>query len=526
MRHKINLFVLITLVVFSASCKKSYLTRDPYNAVPKATDINSEADLSVALNGVYAGLRNTDLFGRTLPLKGDLMADNAFVTTANSNRYITVNNFTTTAADAYAAAIWSGAYIVIKNANNAIKEGPALGNTANINQYVGEAYAVRALMYFELVRNYAHPYTVAPNDPGVPIVSDSLVFDPTITSYKPSRSTVAEIYAKVIADLEKAYSLMTLYRGTAYFSKYAARALEARVYQNMGDWPNAKTMALDVINNSGWVLLAPTAYVNPAGNTGTSGSETVNQAFLPGPPITPLKIANTYSPGGYWASAGVQTNTKNETFFEVSSDLLANNGFDQLGFIYLQVGGGYGDILGTAELYNLYSATDVRRGLMPKAMDAIPAQGYNGYRSGQSGSIYLNYKYPNPANPADRDETKILRLSDIILIAAEAYYNTADETNARIRLNQVAQQRDPSFTGYTSTGVALLNDIITERRKELAFEGNRLWDLIRLQRSWTKIRNQNPLATVAVTPANNQLIFAIPQGERDANPNVSQNPGY
>jgi hypothetical protein len=502
MRTKINLVSILALALALGSCKKDYLTRDPYNAVPIGTAITTEADLSVALNGVYAGLRATDLFGRTLPVKGDLMADNTYVTTSNSNRYITVNNFTTTSADAYAAAIWQNGYVVIKNANNVIKNGPAIGNTANINQYVGEAYAIRALMYFELVRNYAHPYTAAPNDPGVPIVPDNLTFDASITDVKPARNTVKDVYTMVIADLEKAYSMMTQYRGTAYFSKYAARALEARVYQNMGDWANAKTMALDVITNSGWVMLSSTAYVNPSGSLGTSGSS----------------ASNTYSPGGYWASPAVQTSTKNETLFEVGSDLLSNNGFDQLGFIYLQVGGGYGDILATDDLYNLYSATDVRKGLIPRA----PA----GYRSGQTGNINLCYKYPNPANGADKDDTKLIRLSDIILIAAEAYYNTGDETNAKAKLNQVAQQRDPSFTGYTSTGPALLDDIITERRKELAFEGSRLWDLVRLQRSWTKTRNQSPLATIGVTPSNNQLIFAVPQSERDANPNVSQNPGY
>jgi hypothetical protein len=504
MRHKINLFVVFALaMLFITSCKKKYLTRDPYNAVPLGSAITSEADLSVAVNGVYSGLRNTDLFARTLPVKGDLMADNTFVTTSNSNRYITVNNFTTTAADAYAAAIWAGSYVVIKNANNVIKAGTVLGSSANISQYVGEAYAIRALTYFELVRNYAHPYTIGQTDPGVPIVPDNLAFDPTITDVKPARSTVKEVYTLIIADLEKAYSLMTVYRGTAYFSKYAARALEARVYQNMGDWPNAKAMALDVINNSGWVMLSSTAYVNPSGAFGGTSA---------------ASALNTYSPGGYWASAAVQTSTKNETLFEIGCDLLSNNGFDQIGFIYLQVGGGYGDLLATDALYNLYSPTDVRRGLIPRA----PA----GYRSGQGGNINLCYKYPNPANGADKDDIKIVRLSDIILIAAEAYYNTADETNAKLKLNQVAIQRDPSFTGYTSTGAALLDDILNERRKELAFEGSRLWDLLRLQKSWTKTRNLSPLTTIAVTPANTQLIFAIPQSERDANPNVAQNPGY
>jgi hypothetical protein len=109
---------------------------------------------------------------------------------------------------------------------------------------------------------------------------------------------------------------------------------------------------------------------------------------------------------------------------------------------------------------------------------------------------------------------------------AEAYYNTTDPVNALLKLNQVAKQRDPSFAGYTSSGAQILEDILTERRKELAFEGNRFWDLMRLQRSWTKIKNQDPLATVDVTPGNTNLLFPIPQTEMDANPNMKQNPGY
>src|SRR5258706_9336118 len=151
-------------------------------------------------------------------------------------------------------------------------------------------------MHFELVRNFATPYTVDKTKPGIPIVT---TFD---QNSLPARNTVQEVYAQVISDLEKAYTMQTLYRGTAYFSKYAARALEARVYQNMGDWPNAKTTALDVINNSGWVMLTAAAYVSPTGTLGTSGGETVT---------TGARVANTYSTGGYWASASVPTGTKN-----------------------------------------------------------------------------------------------------------------------------------------------------------------------------------------------------------------------
>jgi hypothetical protein len=498
MKIIIKSVLVATGVLIATSCNKSFLDKKPYNAVVVTDAIQSEQDMQVAMAGVYAGLRNTDLYGRTLPLKGDLSADNVYVTTSNSGRYISLNTYIFTSTDAYASAVWPNAYIVIKNANNVINATLASTGTGNIPQYVGEAYAVRALMHFELVRNFASPYTVNPNAAGIPIVTK---FD---QNSKPARNTVKDVYAQIIADLEKAYSLMTVYRGTGYFSKYAARALEARVYQTMGDWANAKITALDVVNNSGWVMLLPGAYVNPTGSLGTSGASPTN----------------TYSPGGYWANATSQSNnTKNETLFEVVSDLLTNNGFDQIGFIYLQVGSGYGDMLATQELYNLYSATDVRKGLIPSPTAA-------NYRSGQAGTIYLCYKYPNPAGSGDKDDTKILRLSDIILILAEAYYNTSDEANALLNLNKVAKQRDPAFTGYTSTGAQVLEDILTERRKELAFEGSRYWDLLRLKRTFTKVKNQNPLSTLIVDPSNPVLIFPIPQSEMDANKNMTQNPGY
>lgn len=467
---KINA-ILLASVLMASSCSKTFLDDKPTTAVVLSDAIKQESDLLVATTGMYSALRNTDLYGRTLPVKGDLMGDNTFVITANSGRYISLNQYVFINSDAYASGIWSGAYVAIKYANAVIAGGTTLTATANISQYLGEAYATRALMHFELVRNFAHPYTAAPNDPGIPIVT---TFNQNAL---PARNTVKDVYTQIIADLEKAYSLMSVYRGSAYFSKYSARALEARVYQTMGDWANAKTTALDVATSGGFVMVPSTSFVS------------------------------------YWGNPAVQSASKNETLFEVASDVASNNGFDQIGYIYLT--SGYGDIMATAELYNLYSATDVRKALITP-----------GTRSGQSGTAYFVNKYPNPGSSTDKDDTKVLRLADVLLIAAEAYYNAGDPVNANVYLNKVAQQRDPAFTGYASSGSQILEDILTERRKELAFEGNRFWDLVRLKRSFTKVSNQNPLVTIAVTSATTQLIFPVPVAELNANPNIVQNPGY
>ena len=238
---------LLGLAMVAMSCSKSYLDLKPYNAVLLTDAIKTEADLQVALAGAYSSLRSTNLYGRTLPVRGDLQGDNTFITTANSGRYISMNNYVFTAADGDANGIWTSGYIAIKNANTVINSG--LGGTANITQYIGEAYAIRALVHFELVRNFSQPFTVDPNGAGIPIVT---TFDQNL---KPSRPTIKEVYTQIIADLEKAYSILTLYRGSGYMSKYAVRALEAKVYASMGDWANAKTMATDVIANSGFAMV-------------------------------------------------------------------------------------------------------------------------------------------------------------------------------------------------------------------------------------------------------------------------------
>jgi hypothetical protein len=131
---------------------------------------------------------------------------------------------------------------------------------------------------------------------------------------------------------------------------------------------------------------------------------------------------------------------------------------------------GYGDGLLTNSLFSLYSTTDVRRALI------LP-----GTRAGET--VNIVNKYQNITNPDDKDDTKVLRYSELLLQMAESYARTADETNARLYLNQVGEACDTAFTPYASAGATLIEDIITERRKELAFEGNRYADLTRLGRA-------------------------------------------
>jgi len=452
---------LITGTIFPA-CKKSFLDLRPPAALPIEDALKTEADLLVALRGAYSGLRAADLFGRTAPVIGDVMADNAYKSIQSTPRYAAFNNYTVTSGDGNVLGLWTTSYQVILRCNTIINANfPA---STKVNQYKGEAYAIRALVFFTLVNFFGKPYSEDPNSPGVPIVKE---FNQNLL---PTRNTVAEVYAFILNDLQQAYNLMTSFTNSSQFSKFAARALEAKVQLYKGDLTDARLAALDVINNSGFTVVTASNYK------------------------------------AYWDDERIRTD-RVETLFEVSSDAVGNNGFDALSYIYSQQG--YGDLLCSSSLFALYSATDVRRTILS-----------TGIRGGLP-SVFVN-KYPDVSD--DRSDTKVLRLSDVYLIAAECSL-PGNETDARTFLNYVATRRDASFAGYTSSGNALFDDIIKERRKELAFEGDRFHDLNRLKRTIQRSTNY-PASARTINYPDYRRVLPVPQAEMDANPNIQQNQGY
>ena len=458
-----NMIVTTVLFLSLASCEKSFLELKPPTSLTPEFALATEADLQVALRGAYAGLKSTALYGRSLMVLGDMMADNTYQSALNTNRYTNFNLYNYLVTDGDVAGLWNASYTVILRANNIINS--PIADNANIQQIKGEAYAIRALAYFNLVRYFGSPYTLDPSKLGVPI----------ITTYqadlKPERAKIADVYTLINKDLTQAYTLMTKFTNSSQFSKYSAKALQAKVYLAMGDKTNAKTAALDVITNSGFTAISSAAHT------------------------------------GYWAGVAPRTD-KVETLLEISFDAVANNAFDALSYIYLQ-SGNYGDMLCSSELYDLFETADIRKSLYA-----------TGIRGGLA-SVFVN-KYSSFTG--DHSDTKVIRMSEMYLIAAEASYpsNTAD---ALKYVNEVTSRR--GATAIASSGSALLEDIITERRKELAFEGERYLDMQRLQRNIVRSKNY-PAAALSIDFTNYRRIMPIPQGELDANPSIKlqQNPGW
>ncbi|HEU4607002.1 MAG TPA: RagB/SusD family nutrient uptake outer membrane protein, partial [Chitinophagaceae bacterium] len=203
----------LVITMLLGSCKKDFLDLQPYDSVSSDVAITDVAGMKAALGGAYSNLGNVSLYGRTIPLFGDLVADNVYISTINSNRYLDFFQVNYTITNANAQGIWQSAYSTISRANNVINS--SLESSADVDQLRGEALAIRALMYFELVKFFARPYTVEPNALGVPIV---LEYDPAL---KPTRNTVTEVYTQIENDLTAAIGLMNEDKSSGFFTKYA-----------------------------------------------------------------------------------------------------------------------------------------------------------------------------------------------------------------------------------------------------------------------------------------------------------------
>ena len=466
----VSSFGIASLLSLSA-CSVSFLDEANPQAVAfdQIKDLNS---LTTASVGVYSKFTESNYYGRTFTLTPDIMGDNAFISIKNGGRYINQDRFSITNGDGYVTGAWSLMYQVIANANLALSAGHNLqfatqDEQVQANQILGELYACRALAYFDLLRFFAQPYnfTEDASHDGVPLITES---QSSIIS--PPRASVAEVYAQIVNDLKQAEQLMRPAKKNGFFTQVAAQALLSKVYLYMEDWENAEIYASKVINDGPYTLVSNVDYV-------ASWAEDFNI----------------------------------ESIFEVvflSTDNLASNG---LGYLYHQ--GAYGEVIATKDLYDTYTSSDVRRELITE-----------GSRLDGEQDAHFIWKYPRGASSYD-DNIKVLRLAEIYLIRAEARAEAAtpDFAGACDDLNEIVLRADPTATPVNLTGQDLVDRIILERRKELAFEGNRLFDINRKKMDLTHIQS---METREFTYPNNRFIMPIPYSERNANDNISQNPGW
>ncbi|MGV3529924.1 MAG: RagB/SusD family nutrient uptake outer membrane protein [Flavisolibacter sp.] len=483
---KYNIFFAALLLLGFTSCKKEFLDVLPTNSGDAETAIQTAADAKVMINGLMSKMTSSSYYGRNFMLYGDVKGGD--LTIFSQGRGLdALYTFNQSKSSNNYSSFWNQIYHTILQANNIITNIDRLqaeGSTENFDSYKGQALTARALMYFDLVRLYGKPYSMDKSSYGVPNITE-----PLDASAQPLRATVEENYAQIVSDLKEAEPLMSKSKSNGYLNYYGNKAIQARVYLNMEKYAEALAAAQEIINSNVYKLYSNADWVNSWKTQ--FGSESIFELGI----------------------------------FPSESDL----GSSSLSFYLRRKGHGSGGALG------FFMASDYFLDRLGQDPDDV-RWGVMSYDESSNSHLGASYKWSgSTALDGDGKSTatavniKVIRLSEIYLIAAEAAYHI-DKDLAATYLNAI-RKRSPNLVPATAATITL-DMILDEKSKELFTEGHRYFDMLRLNLPIT-FNDEFGGITVphrpkTITRSFEKTILPIPQDEINANPGLEaqQNPGY
>lgn len=452
------------------------IDKDPEQSIPISQVFEDSTAASRALTGVYDGIQANGIYGGFPVMAADFTADVANFS-GSFTTWQQAQNFNLSSTHGPTLNIWADHYDVINRANLIIDNVPNIEgiSQAGIDDFVGQAKFVRALSYFNLVRWFGQPYQPgASNDqPGVILQTEGV--RSTDPEFNKPRASVGEIYSQIRSDLEDAVSRLDVEGSRTRAGKAVANALLAKVSLYQGRYDEAATRAETVIGQPPFAL---------------SGS-----------PLTPY--ANESS---------------SEIVFAVSYSSTDNTGTnDFMSSFYLPGDlGGRGDINPLGQFLSDAEDGDIRAGI-----GSVSSSEVNGdsLLYAFSGNVWTNKWTQNSFG----DDMPVLRVSEMYLIRAEGLARgSGSAADARAAVNAVRNRAGLSDVSSSLSGQDLIDEIIRQRRYELAFEADRRHDLQRLGRTISS-------GTQVLQPGDSQRILPIPNRAvqvNDALDQSSQNPGY
>lgn len=262
MKKLIYISISIVLLLFS-SCKK-FLDTQPQLQVDQSEAIINSGTAATAVNGLFNTLASSNYYGSNFPALSYLSAGDIQWTGSQSDPS-EITKHLTSATNGYVQTAWTAIYKTISASNYILAKVPAVTDplltTATRNQYLGEAYFIRALAYFDLARGWG----------GV-----QLILNPTNSPTDNtgiSRSSLADTYAQVLKDLNAAEPLVPTTVNRNRITQKTVWALKARLYLYTKQWALAEQYASQVISDSqNYSLVTPysTFFANSAVATNES----------------------------------------------------------------------------------------------------------------------------------------------------------------------------------------------------------------------------------------------------------------
>lgn len=467
------------------------LDKQPLPSITPENFFRSADDAEAALTAAYDALQQTGVYGQDLNVVGEMPSDN--VTSSNGD-VNALERLIWTPLTSQMNNTFQQAYIGINRANAVLQYVQAIQmNETRRNQILGEAHFLRALHYFNLVRMYGGvPLRLEPTESG----------DPGVVAL--ARSTTEQVYAQIATDLQQSEQLAaTTFGGQtanrARIIKTAANALQARVYLTQHQWADAATAANKVITSGLYQLSPSFNALFPPDNNAES--------------IVEVQFAGN-ADGGF-----------------ILPDLLLPSPPATYSFPKFNIP--------TTELIQY---ADTLNDLRWKFTGEVVSAGRNhaSFVMGRSANANDNgpfvYKWrSNPNAFNSPDNYYVLRLADVMLMYAEASNEqNGPNEQALTQLNAVRTRAGlPTLALTTLTKQTFRDEVDRQRRLELAFEGERWFDLLRYARHTQadagaahKVTALDIIQQVRGSRDVNYLLFPIPQSEINNNALIQQNPGY
>lgn len=481
--------------LLTVGCSQDFLDPVRNTAVLTSEDVAAFADVNPALvNGTLDGIgsfmiepagvtgtRHYDLGQKGVDIFLDILSGDMALSSNSYGWYQNTANLVATVdySREENRIIWEYYYKIVNISNNVIQSlggNDASPATADTRHSLGQAKAYRAYAYFYLAQIFQRQY-----DPALPILP---FYDgeTTITAKVPA----SQIYDLIVSDLQQSITLLDDYSRPYkhQIDKNVAKGLLAYTYAAMGNYPQAKILADQIVDTSGYPLT-------------TSG-----QLAYPG--------------------AGSGFNDVNTPSWMWGFDITADMGHQLL------------DWWGQIDYFTYsYAWAGDRKSIDNALLASIPSNDIRKSQYGTSGittNMPIN-KFFDPGRTAGGQQTIttdliFMRVEEFYLLSAEAAAKSGDEPAAKTRLKALLASRlggAVNADAYVDplSGQALKDAIYKQTRIEMWGEGKSYFALKRNQATVTRGTNHVFRSGESFIYNSDEMSFQIPQTELNNNTDIT-----
>lgn len=496
MNFKRHICTIFIATAFFTSCAN--LDEDPKGITNTASFYKTEADANAALIYAYSVLPEVGYYSRMYYVVTELPTENLTMKGDAGVGNFELDQLRTTSSNGDIATLWSYLYNAVSRSNAIIANVPKIETISetNRNQIVGEAYFLRSLHYFNLVRLFGE----------VPMRTETLTNTDQIPKAK---SSIKELYDLIVSDALEAEKLMSDAKNKeGRANKVAAQALLSKVYLHMASSGASASAGYEFVSNADDLYVQAQTYADKVVNGQSTFGFTESLRDI-------WDIDKYKSPGAVtehiFDAAVDRSGVAEGNFSKLPNMFLPAIGFNMILDDGINIGQGWNHFQMEPAIYNYYDDTDKRKS------ELIVSTVWNEQGEERSLSISdfsrpFTRKYIDPKRIGDASSANspVIRYSDILLVYAEASGPTDEGYKA---INKI---RERAGLGELEQGLSVAQfrqAVVDERARELAFEGHRLFDL----------RRTNTVKSVLVDKygksiTSGEFFFPIPQKEYDTNP--------